>query len=153
MAPYFLDTSGLVKRYVAEVGSAWVTSIMALAAGNALYLARLTGVEVVSAIARRAAGGSLAPEHAATALTRFRAEFDTRFQVIAVTAALIKRAMALAEHHKIRAYDAVQLAAAWQAQRRCHLLAQDFTVVSSDLELNAAALAEGLLVEDPNSHP
>jgi hypothetical protein len=29
----------------------------------------------------------------------------------------------------------------------------DLTLVSADAELNAAARAEGLLVEDPNVHP
>ncbi len=62
MAVYFLDTSALVKRYVAETGTVWVTSLMVPAAGNLLYLARLTAVEVVSALVRRAAGGSPAAQ-------------------------------------------------------------------------------------------
>jgi hypothetical protein len=52
---YYFDTSGLVKRYIAEIGTAWVTGIMDPAAGNLVYVARVTGVEVVSAIAARRA--------------------------------------------------------------------------------------------------
>jgi predicted nucleic acid-binding protein len=75
---YYLDTSALVKRYVAEIGSGWVTSIMDPAAGNLLHVARLTGVEVVSAIARRAQGGSLSAADATSALAHFRADFRSR---------------------------------------------------------------------------
>src|SRR5438128_1637824 len=107
MATYFLDTSGLVKRYVAETGTAWVTSVMVPAVGNLLHVARLTGVEVVSALVRRAAGGSLSPTHVAAALARFRADFKSRFQVIGITVALVKQAMQFAETHALRSYDAV----------------------------------------------
>src|SRR5438132_5821076 len=141
MPTYFFDTTGLVKRYVAEIGTAWVTGIMAPAAGNLLHLARLTGVEVVSAIVRRARGGSLSAAHAAAALARFRADFKTRFQIEGITVALVKQAMALAEAHAIRGFDAVQLTAALQVHRRCLALSQSLTLVSADTELNAAAVA------------
>lgn len=153
MAAYYFDSSALVKRYVAEVGTAWVTSILDPAVGNLLQVARLTGVELVSAIARRARSGSLSATHATAALTRFRADFKTRFQVVAITAPLVKEAMRLAEFHFLRGYDAVQLAAAVQVHRRCLTLGQTLTLVSADADLNAAASAEGLLVEDPNNHP
>ncbi len=153
MPSYFFDTSAIVKRYVAEIGTAWVTGIMAPAAGNLLHLARVTGVEAVSALARRGRSGSLAPAHAVAALARFRADFRTRFQIVGINVALIKQAMKLAEAHFLRGYDAVQLAAALQVHRRCLALGQSLILVSSDTELNAAAVAEGLLVEDPNSHP
>jgi hypothetical protein len=48
----------------------------------------------------------------------------------------------------------VQLAAAVELNRVCTsggLLPA--TVVSADLDLNSAAQAEGLAVEDPNNHP
>lgn len=52
MVPYFFDTSALVKRYAKEVGTAWVFSLVRPAAGNRLYLVRITGVELVSALIR-----------------------------------------------------------------------------------------------------
>ena len=153
MPAYYFDSSALVKRYVADIGTAWVTGIMDPAARNLLHVARVTGVEVVSAIARRARSGSLSAPHAAAALNLFRADFRTRFQIVGITAAVVKQAMRLAERHFLRAYDAVQLAAALQVHRRCLALGQTLTLVSADADLNAAAVAEGLLVEDPNSHP
>jgi hypothetical protein len=61
--------------------------------------------------------------------------------------------MALAETHALRGYDAVQLAAALNVNSACAAAGAVFTLVSADGELNAAARAEGLAVEDPNLHP
>jgi predicted nucleic acid-binding protein len=46
---YFLDSSALIKRYVTETGSAWVTNLIEPTSGNRIYVARITAVEVVSA--------------------------------------------------------------------------------------------------------
>jgi predicted nucleic acid-binding protein len=153
MASYFFDSSGVVKRYVAEIGTAWVSGLMRPSSKNLLYIARLTGVEVVSAISRRTRSGSLSAAHAAAALARFHADFKTRFQIAGITVAIVKLAMTLAEAHHLRAYDAVQLAAALQVHRRCLALGRSLTLISADVDLNAAAVAVGLLVDDPNGHP
>jgi uncharacterized protein len=154
VAGYFFDTSGLVKRYVSEVGTAWVNGILGPAARNSIRVARITAVEVVSAIARRARGGSITPAAAAAALVQFRVEFANDFRIVAVTPRLIARAMALAEKHALRGYDAVQLAAGLRvnAQRQARGIA-GVTFVSADAALLAAAAVEGLAVEDPNTHP
>ena len=63
------------------------------------------------------------------------------------------RAMALAEMYALRGYDAVQLAAAVEVQARVDTLGLPvLTLVSADEELNVAARAQGLAVEDPNMH-
>ena len=55
--------------------------------------------------------------------------------------------------HGLRGYDAVQLAAVLQVRdERVALGATPIILVSADTELNAAAMAEGLLVENPNNH-
>lgn len=153
MLAYYFDSSALVKRYVAEIGTAWVTDLMDPAAGNLLHVARLTAVEVVSAFARRLRSGSLSAAHAAAAMTLFRADFRARFHIVGIRTALVNQAMRLAERHFLRAYDAVQLAAALQIHRRCLVLGQPLTLISADADLNTAAIAVGLLVEDPNRHP
>jgi uncharacterized protein len=61
--------------------------------------------------------------------------------------------MGLAETHALRAYDAVQLAAAVEVNAQCAALGVALTLISADAALNAAAMAEGLTVDDPNSHP
>lgn len=61
--------------------------------------------------------------------------------------------MRLAERHGVRGYDAVQLAAARATDAVARSVGTPATLVSADLELNAAAAAEGIAVEDPNNHP
>lgn len=114
MATYFFDSSALAKRYVTETGTPWVQSLIDPALGNGVYVARITLVELVSAISRRRRNGDLTPVAAAAALSDVRADFISDYQVIEVTAALVAQAEALAERHALRGYDAVQLAAAIQ---------------------------------------
>jgi hypothetical protein len=58
----------------------------------------------------------------------------------------------LAETHGPRGYDAVQRAAALNAQSDARALGLPFTRVPADLELNSAAGLEGLRAEEPNAH-
>ena len=62
--------------------------------------------------------------------------------------------MHLAEKHGLRGYDAVQLASVLEIHRQ-HLAVglPSPVLVSADAELNSAALAEGLQIENPNLHP
>jgi hypothetical protein len=153
MATYFFDSSALAKRYVTETGTAWVQSLTDPATGNGVYVARITLVELVSAISRRKRNGDLTPAAAAAALYDVRADFASDYQVIEVTAALIAQAETLAEKHTLRGYDAVQLAAAIQVNAAYGVAGQPaVTLISADLELNGAAAAEGLGVDDPNTH-
>jgi uncharacterized protein len=105
-------------------------------------------------VTRRQRSGSLTPGEAALVLGRFRQEFATQYRIVAITSALLDQAMALAETHALRGYDAVQLSAAslLNARRLARGLPA-LTFVSSDAELNAAAALEGLIVEDPSAHP
>jgi len=91
---YFCDSSALVKCYVQEPGSAWMLTLLDPTAGHHLYVASITGVEVIAAVARRVRRGDITTTDGAAALT----------------------------------------------------------LVSADEERNRAARAEGLIVEDPNTH-
>lgn len=153
MAIYFLDSSAIIKRYIAEQGSALVASLTNPAAGNQLHIARISAVEVLAAITRRVRVGSLTGEQARVARTQFRIDFSASQNVVEITEALITRAMDLAEKHELRGYDAVQLAAAMEVHDGALTLGLTAAMVSADDELNAAAAAEGLAVENPNQHP
>jgi predicted nucleic acid-binding protein len=154
VALYFLDTSTVVKRYILEIGTAWVQALTAPTAAHSLFVARVTLAETVAAVARRERGGTLDPADAATALADFQFDFSRQYRVIEVSAGLVGRASSLALRHALRGYDAVQLSAAMEASRMCQAMGLGpITVISADLELNAAAAAEGLPVDDPNMHP
>jgi uncharacterized protein len=154
MAIYFLDSSALVKRYVRETGSAWVQAITNAVAGNDIFIVRLTFVEITSAITRRGRSGTIPPGDVTTILGQFRREAIRGFVVMDVTPALLDDGMRLAETYALRAYDAVQLAAGRDLQQQTLLAGRGSIIfASADLELNRAATAEGMIVDDPNNHP
>ena len=149
MAAFFLDTSTVLKRYVQETGTAWVQALAAPTVRHSLFVVRITLAETVAAITRRERGGSITPQDAATAVADFQLDFARQYRVVEVSARLVAQAATLARRHALRGYDAVQLAAALEI----HATDPSLTLLSADAELNTAATAEGLSVEDPNSHP
>jgi uncharacterized protein len=154
MAFYFFDSSALAKYYVSEIGSAWVESIIDAHPPNQIALAQITGVEIVAALARRVRSGMVVAATAAAAMTVFRYDFGRRFFILPISPQLIAAAMNLAELHRLRAYDATQLAAVAEVQAQMSVNGMGpLTLISADLELNQAAQAEGLLTDAPNQHP
>ena len=77
---YYLDSSALVKRYVAETGTEWIARLCAVEAANTLYTARMTGAEIAAALFRKVREGTLAASDAQAAVTRFKADFRRRYQ-------------------------------------------------------------------------
>ena len=154
MAAYFLDSSALVKRYVTETGTAWVTGLLDPAARNRLYVARITGAEVIAALTRRERGGHLSAADAVAAVNSFQHDYMNRLRPVEITAALIDDAMAVARTHGLRGYDAVQLAAALFAHRR-RIASQlaPLIFITADTELLAVGAAAGLVTDNPNAHP
>lgn len=153
MAVYFFDSSALVKRYATETGSDWVMAITEPTAGHSIYIARITTVEVVSAMTRRQRGGSVSQTDAATAMVNFRHDLSHQYRVVEMTPTVLTRAMTLAETHALRGYDAVQLATALIVHNmRAALGLPALVLVSADRDLNDAATTEGLTVDNPNIH-
>ena len=154
MAAYFFDTSGLVKRHVGEAGSGWVRSLTRASTGHVIYVSQITAVEMVAAITRRQRGGGLRAAQARAILGHFRRHLADRYAVLGVTPNLLEEAARLARTHGLRAYDAVQLATALEIDRgRRSAGFGAVTLVSADRELNPAAVAERIGVEDPLHHP
>jgi predicted nucleic acid-binding protein len=152
VANFFLDSSAVVKRYVTDLGSGWVRGLTDPAVAHDIYLARITGVEVVSSFVRQAP--PLPVVLLTRALTDFRADFQNQYQLVAVNEAVVARAMDVAEKHRLWGYDAVQLAAALELLAVARLTGlPSLTFVSADTQLNGAAAAEGLSVDNPTSHP
>ena len=122
-------------------------------AGHTLCIARITAVEIASAITRRQRGGSLSPAQTGAILGHFRRHLTQRYLILELTSQLASDAMLLARSHGLRAYDAVQLGAALEVNRLYRTAGLGpVALVSSDQELNTAAAAEGLAVEDPMAH-
>lgn len=151
----FLDSSAIVKRYAVEAGSVWVTAITDPGSVWATALSEITLVEVAAALAAKTrASGGLSVQARDQALTLFFDDCRKRFSLFAITRAIIDLAVALTKRHALRGYDAVQLATALVANG--DLIARGeipLLLVTADQELLTAGQAEGLVVEDPNSHP
>ena len=153
MTTYYLDTSALSKRYVQETGTAWVRALTDPVAGHALLTARITMVEIYSALARRRYEGSVPAADCLVASQAFTAHSATEYEFVELDLNIVIVARDLLERHALRAYDAVQLASALVANRilgDAHL--SPLVFVSSDDRLNAIAAGEGLTIDNPNLH-
>lgn len=153
MSTYFFDSSALVKRYAQETGTNWVTGIADPQANNLLYIVRLTAVEVTAALARRRRGKSLSPKDAASALALFNYDLFNQYRIIEISPQLLNTATVLADQYSLRGYDAVQFATSLTLHKQRQAMnLSDLILVSADKELNAAAQAEGLQIDNPNDH-
>jgi len=149
---YFFDSSALVKFYVDETGTDWVRSFTDSEA-NVIHVSRLAKVETISALTRRLRRNDITNAEFDEACDTFEEDFATQFRVVGVMEQIIDDAAGFARKHGLRAYDAVQLAAALDTGRIISQVeSAQLTLVSADIDLNAAAAAEGLKVEDPNNH-
>lgn len=154
MAAYFLDSSAAVKLSVREVGTSWLLALVDPATGHELAIARVTPVEIAAALFRRVRGRSLPAAQAKQAMAALRRSVQGTFQTVELLPPVADLAMDLAERHGLRGYDCVQLASALTAHRaRVGAGLGPLTLISADAELNAAAMAEGLAVDDPRNHP
>lgn len=154
MSQCYLDASAVVKRYSPETGTAWVRALTDPLAGHTIMLGEITLAEVTAAIsAKHRAPGGITVEERDNAVALFLHHCYTDYELIAVNRTIIDRAVNLALHHKLRGYDAVQLATALVANEA--LATADLTpllFVTADADLVAAAGAAGLATKNPNLH-
>ncbi len=140
----YLDTSALVKRYVAEPGTAEV--VQAIAAAEVTGTSIVARAEMAAALARAVRTGLLAQEAAASALQMFRNDWPRLVRVQA-TGHLVARADGLAWELGLRGYDALHLAAGllWQEG-----MDEAVTFATFDRRLWEAANLRGLGVFPPD---
>src|SRR5579884_332714 len=152
MATYFLDTSAIIKRYIFEPGQAWVLSLCNPAHGHDLYISQAALVEVVAAICRRAREKSISMAERDRLISVFRQDSKESYDIWPVTTDLSTSAGDLCRSHRLRAYDAVQLACtlALREYARAHQVLSELIFVSADVGLLNIANAIGLRVENPN---
>ncbi len=153
MAIYFLDSSAIAKRYINETGSTWICNLFDQALNNQFFITAITGVEIISAITRRAKSGSINNRDAIAIRHQFKQDILSQYQVIEITGTIINSSMIMAEMYALRGYDAVQLASGRELNISCVANGLPAVIfVSADNTLNAAALAEGLVIDNPNNY-
>lgn len=151
---YFLDTSALVKRYVEEIGSDWVLRCCQPKQDNALIISQATTVEVVATLCRKAREQNLKQRISEAERDRlialFRKDTQSQYIVIPVTSFIYTEAGSLCRLHRLRAYDAIQLACALLVRQKLATLdIQAPVFVSADTELLSIAHDAGLSTADP----
>lgn len=149
MGLIFADSSALVKRHLAEQGSAWVRTWIAAGQGNTIAIAELAITEVLSALSRRRRQAHLSAHSFARLRDAFLSVVENEYAIIPMTSALLSVASDLVIRYPLHALDAIHLAAALDARRRIGNIP---LLVSADLQLLAAATAEGFATDNPNNH-
>ena len=82
MAAFIFDASGIVKRYLTEIGSGWVQGLTNPAAAHEILLTRITRVEIVAAITRRSCGGPVPATVAPALLAQFRHDAAHQYTIL-----------------------------------------------------------------------
>jgi uncharacterized protein len=153
MGAYYCASSALVKRYAHETGTQWVRSLTNPQAGHDIFIAHITGIEVVAAMARKIRLREIAEPDATTAIRMFKSHFTTQYQIVLMTTVLVDRAMELVEKHRLRGYDATQLASALVVHAELAASrVSELVFISADAALNDVAHAEHLSVQNPNDY-
>ena len=148
MSVYFVDTSALAKRYLAEAGSTWVERWITPDAGNLIIVSEIVIAEMRSLLARRVREG-LDDETAKAIKLAFSLHLRREYQIIAVSRNGLLSAGQLTEKYPLRTLDAIHLAAALQARSA---LERPIIFISADKQQLHAAAAEGFPTDDPTAH-
>ena len=150
MALYYLETSALVKLYVREPGTEVLLRLASRSSDSRLAVLSLARVELTSAVRRRERNGEIPAAVATSVLEAFGRHLQTRFVTQIITDFVLDIAVALANRHALRAFDAVQLAG-FVALRAASSSTEAPFFVCSDKALLTAAETEGAAVLNPES--
>ena len=151
MTVFYLDSSALVKRYIAEQGSSWIVDLCLPAHNTMIATERITKAEVASAMARKYRNSDLTQPNYQIALQDLTHHFDHEYILVEIDEAVVNLAVELTTRQKLRGYDAIQLAAALSINTP--LTQANFppiTFIAADENLLQAADSEGLKSENPN---
>ena len=92
MGAYFLDTSAIVKRYLAEPGQSLLLEICNPKQGHDLYISQAALVEVVATICRKGHEKSITVEERDKVIATFRQDTREGYDIRAVTTEVYIRA-------------------------------------------------------------
>jgi predicted nucleic acid-binding protein len=153
MASFYLDASALVKRYLWEPGSSWVSKLLEQPGQDSVSSLELIAVEVVCALSRAERDGRIGLARRDSLASLFLDELSALLESVPVSVEILRNANQLALRHPLRAYDAMHLATALDLRADLVEIGLPAPIfVSADENLLAAARAEGLTAVNPNDH-
>jgi uncharacterized protein len=141
MSIHYFDPSGWIKRHFREVGSGAVNLLFQNGVDDACC--ELGLIEMAATIVRKGQGNSLPQAVMLTLWGNVQADFAA-FRVISMEAGLVNAAIDLAQRRRLRAMDSIHLACALSLRS-----VDEVIIVSADMELLDAAIAEGLRTLNP----
>jgi len=140
---YYLDSSALVKRYAAESGS---DKVAALIEGEyKIAVSWLAVPETLSAIARRAKGGSISAADLAAIRNQFNQDLQS-FMIVAVSGAPVDGIETVIARHALRGADSIHLSTVLWLGKSTR---SPVIFVASDNELLNAARSERVNTFNP----
>ncbi len=134
----YLDTSALIKRFVAEKGSPLIRVLVTQE--GSVATAKIAYAEVYAALTRRHREGHLSDGLYGLSCKQFESDWrayirvDLRDEILVLARDLIRR-------HPLRGFDAIHLASALSLKRA---LGEEITFTAADDRLLRAAKAERL---------
>lgn len=134
----YLDTSALIKRFVAEVGSETVNELMA--STPPVATAKIAFAEVHAGLKRKHREGFLSGRDYALSVRQFEDDWESYIRVD-LRDEILRLARDLIRQHPLRGFDAIHLASALSVKRA---LGEDFAFAGADVRLLRAAASEGL---------
>ena len=138
----YFDTSAIVKRFIAEEGSAHVEALFI--AEPRLATSKVSYAEVHAGLARRLREGRVSANMHRRLADRFDLDWDT-YLAIDLIKPLLALTRDLVRRHPLRGFDAIHLASAISLRSS---LGEPVQLVAGDERLLMAASKEGLEVAD-----
>jgi hypothetical protein len=143
---YFADTSAIGKRYIAEIGSLWIKTLLQYP----IFISQLTVIEILAMFARRYREQAVSQHDFTQIRDDFLFHARREYLVIKLDTPVIRQAQKVVLQYPIRSLDAIQLASV-------RLVRKEFGVnpifLSGDKAFLKLASADGFTTDDPNQHP
>lgn len=149
----YFDSSALVKRYFAELGTAWVQT-WCDDPNRTIAIVEIGLVEMAAAFAGKLRGGFVEPEAYHNARADLTTDAQDEYVLVTVDRLIVNDAIELTARYRLHGYDAIHLACALRLNQALigHQL-PPLTFISADTDLLTAATVEGLPTDNPNHHP
>jgi predicted nucleic acid-binding protein len=154
LSVYYLDTSSLAKRYIAEDGSTWMLSLLRPKFGHTIIISELSLVELISVFAKKKRDNHIKLSQLRYLRGRFSKHVTNKeYFLLPIHEKVLSIAQKLLVKYDspyLRSLDAIHLASAIHARS---IINQVITFIASDEKLKQVALLEGFRVDDPQLHP
>lgn len=145
----YLDSSALIKRYIAEKGSDQVA--VCFSSGEMVYTSSLSYAEVLAAFARRLRERLLSPIEADGAQDGFLLDWNKHLHEIPLDRRVLAGMPALFRAHPLRGADGVHLASALWLRGIAKAAGESFSFGVADERLARVAAACALPVFNPET--